>query len=40
MKYAVEMRSGAVIFTQRFIKIGPSVQKFMGDTQTHSMETA
>jgi hypothetical protein len=37
MKYAVEMGSGAMIYISSFIKIGPGIQKLMGegDTQTH-----
>jgi hypothetical protein len=37
MKYAVEMRSGAMIYIPSFIKIGLSVQKLMGGglLQTH-----
>jgi hypothetical protein len=39
MKYAVEMGSGAMIYTPSFIKIGSGIQKLMGrvgftDTQT------
>jgi hypothetical protein len=30
MKYAVEMASAAVIYIPSFIKIGSSIQKFMG----------
>jgi hypothetical protein len=37
MKYAVEMDSGAMIYIPSFIKIGPSIQKFMGgDSQIDS----
>jgi hypothetical protein len=39
MKYAVEMGSGAVIYTPSFIKIGSGIQKLMGvytDTHTHT----
>jgi hypothetical protein len=35
MKYAVEMGSGAMIYTSGFIKIGSGIQKLIvGDTQT------
>jgi hypothetical protein len=35
MKYAVEMGSGAMIYTSSFIKFGSAIQKFIrGDTQT------
>jgi hypothetical protein len=36
MKYAIEMGSGAMIYTQSFIKTGPGIQKLMAgytDTQ-------
>jgi hypothetical protein len=36
MKYAVEMGSGAMIYTPSFIKIGSAIEKLMGrDTQAH-----
>jgi hypothetical protein len=36
MKYAVEMDSGAIIYTPSFIKIGLGIQKLIaGVTQTH-----
>jgi hypothetical protein len=37
MKHAVELGSGAMLYIPNFIKIGSSIQKFMGggDTQTH-----
>jgi hypothetical protein len=31
MKYAVEMDSGAMIYINSFIKIGPGIQKLMGE---------
>jgi hypothetical protein len=34
-KYAVEMGSGAMIYIPSFIKVGSSIQKFMGGI--HSM---
>jgi hypothetical protein len=30
MKYAVEMGSGAMLYTPSFIKIGSGIQKLMG----------
>jgi hypothetical protein len=35
IKYAVEMGSGAVMYIPSFINIGSTIQKLMGDTQTH-----
>jgi hypothetical protein len=36
MRYAVEMGSGAMMYTLSFIKIGSAVQKFIGwGTQKH-----
>jgi hypothetical protein len=39
VKYAVEMDSGAIIYTPSLIKIGLEIQKLMdgvvGDSQTH-----
>jgi hypothetical protein len=37
MKYAVEMGSGVMIYTQSFIKTGSGIQNSMGegDIQTH-----
>jgi hypothetical protein len=42
MQYAVEMRSGAVIYIPSFIKIGSGIQKLIGAIHTHrdSMEIA
>jgi hypothetical protein len=38
MKYAVEMGSGAMIYTPNFIKIGSAIQKLIdGGTQTHRL---
>jgi hypothetical protein len=35
MKYAVQMGSGAIIYTQSLIKTGSGIQKFTGgDSQT------
>jgi hypothetical protein len=34
MKYAVQMGSGAMIYTTSFIKIGSGIRKLIGDTQT------
>jgi hypothetical protein len=31
MKYAVEMGSGAMVYIPTFIKIGSTIQKFMGE---------
>jgi hypothetical protein len=39
MKYAVEIGSGAMIYTPSFIKIGSGIQKLMGG-YTDSMEIA
>jgi hypothetical protein len=39
MKYAVEMDSGAMIYTPSFIKIGSGIQKLLGeDTQAHRQQ--
>jgi hypothetical protein len=36
MKYAIEMGSGAIIYTASFIKTGLAIQKLMkGGTQAH-----
>jgi hypothetical protein len=35
MKYAVEMGSGAMIYTPSFIKVGSGIQKLMGLGDTH-----
>jgi hypothetical protein len=36
MKYAVQMDSGAMIYTPSFIMTGSDIQKLIwGDTQTH-----
>jgi hypothetical protein len=34
MKYAVEMGSGAMIYTPSFIKIGSGIRKLIRDTHT------
>jgi hypothetical protein len=41
MKYAVEMGSGAMIYTPSLIKIGSGIQKLIGggDPQTHTDST-
>jgi hypothetical protein len=38
MKYAVEMRSGAMTYIPSFINIGSGIQKLIGgkDSQAHS----
>jgi hypothetical protein len=37
MNYAVEMGSGAMIYTQSFIKIGSGIRKLLeGDTYTET----
>jgi hypothetical protein len=36
MKYAVEIRSGAMIYIPNFIKIGSGIQKFMWGILTHT----
>jgi hypothetical protein len=35
MKYAVQMVSGAMIYTPKFIKSGSGIQKVMGGGFTH-----
>jgi hypothetical protein len=37
MVYAVEVGSSAMIYMQRFIKIGSGIQKLMGGRKTDSM---
>jgi hypothetical protein len=36
MKYAVEMVSGVMIYIPSFIKIGPGIQKLIGDIHRHT----
>jgi hypothetical protein len=36
MKYAVEMRSGAMIYIPSFIKIGSGIQKLKGGIHRHT----
>jgi hypothetical protein len=36
MKYATEMGSGAMIFIPSFIKIGPGIQKLIGEIHRHT----
>jgi hypothetical protein len=38
MKYAVQMGSGAMIFTPRFINIGSGIQKLTGEVSEHMNE--
>jgi hypothetical protein len=40
MKYATEMRSGAMIYMPSFIKIGSGTQKLMGAEYTDRTEIA
>jgi hypothetical protein len=36
MKYAVEMGSGAIIYTPSFMKIGSGIQRLMGGICRHT----
>jgi hypothetical protein len=40
MKYAVEMSSGAMIYTPSFRKIGSGIQKLMGERGYTEIQTA